>query len=243
MQLSAELGHPDQPHFPHPPPQHAPPPSGKKKSPSQLRHQERRKQEAQSKADEAASKVDNISENIVNIVPANVSTGQETETVEAEIQEPAVKPVDKSAEQLNPVYKCNQCNYKHTTEKGLGMHVRMKHRISQIDGNNDSDEDTSEETEKVTSELDDLDQNEDKGTEKVKAEETFSFTIGEDGYPEVTVIDPGVKPPDRVTHPELGTGDDPVKIEDGKKTWWEYSFFWRGRGYYQRKIFLVQLNC
>ena len=104
MHLSAELGHPDQPHFPHPPPQHAPPPSGKKKSPSQLRRQERRKQEAQSKADEAASKVDNISENIVNIVPANVSTGQESETVEAEIQEPAVKPVDKSAEQLNPVY-------------------------------------------------------------------------------------------------------------------------------------------
>ena len=56
----------------------------------------------------------------------------------------------------------------------------MKHRIAQIDGNNDSDEDTSEETNKVTSELDDLDQNEDKGTEKVKAEETFSFTIGED---------------------------------------------------------------
>ena len=94
----------DSPALVSPPPQHAPPPSGKKKSPSQLRRQERRKQEAQSKADEAASKVNNISENIVNIVPANVSTGQETETVEAEIQEPAVNPVDKSAEQLNPVY-------------------------------------------------------------------------------------------------------------------------------------------
>ena len=94
MHLSAELGHPDQPHFPHPPPQHAPPPSGKKKSPSQLRRQEQRKQEAQSKADEAASATPATSD---NIVPANVSTGKETETViEAKIQQP-VKPVENSA--------------------------------------------------------------------------------------------------------------------------------------------------
>ena len=56
-----------------------------------------------------------------------------------------------------------------------------------------------------------MDQNKDKGTKKVKAEEIFSFTIGEDGYPEVTVIYLGVKQPDRVTHPELGTGNNPVK--------------------------------
>ena len=104
MHLSAQLGHPDQPHFPHPPPQHAPPPSGKKNSTSQLRRQERRKQEAQSKADEAASATPATSD---NIVPANVSTGKEAETVEAESQESAVKPVDISAEQVNHIYKCN----------------------------------------------------------------------------------------------------------------------------------------
>ena len=53
-------------------------------------------QEAQSKTDEAASK-ENITSK--NIVPANVSTGKETEIVEAESQEPVVKPVDQSAEQ------------------------------------------------------------------------------------------------------------------------------------------------
>ena len=61
---------------------------------TQLRHQERRKQEAQSKADEAASATPATSD---YIVPANVSTGKETETViEAKIQRP-VKPVENSA--------------------------------------------------------------------------------------------------------------------------------------------------
>ena len=59
MQLSAVLGHPDQPHFPHPPPHHHPPPSfppqKKRKSPSQLRRQERRKQEALARAEEVES--------------------------------------------------------------------------------------------------------------------------------------------------------------------------------------------
>ena len=60
IKFSAVLGHPDQPHFPHPPPHHHPPsqsfpPPKKKKSPSQLRCQERRKQEALGKAEEAAT--------------------------------------------------------------------------------------------------------------------------------------------------------------------------------------------
>ena len=63
MQLSAVLGHPDQPHFPHspPPPHHAPaPPVNKKKCLSQLRRQERRKREAKANADEATSELHNI---------------------------------------------------------------------------------------------------------------------------------------------------------------------------------------
>ena len=56
MQLSAELDHPDLPHFPHYPP---PPPtsSSKKKSPLQLRRQERRRQEAASRAEGTATGV------------------------------------------------------------------------------------------------------------------------------------------------------------------------------------------
>ena len=36
MELSAVLGHPDQLHFPHSPPQHAPSPPAKKKSTSEI---------------------------------------------------------------------------------------------------------------------------------------------------------------------------------------------------------------
>ena len=53
LQLSAMLGHPDQPHFPHP----SPPPSTsscKRKSPSQLRRQDRRRKEAVFRVDETA---------------------------------------------------------------------------------------------------------------------------------------------------------------------------------------------
>ena len=31
--------------------------------------------------------------------------------------------------------KCEQCDYTNTTEKGLAQHTRMKHKISQVDGN------------------------------------------------------------------------------------------------------------
>ena len=94
-----------------------------------------------------------------------------------------MRPVEKYSGDLNLIYKCNQCDYKHTTEKGLGMHMRMNQIISQVDQINESDDDTSEETEIGILRLDDLDCNEDEGTEKVKTEETFSFKMGKDGYP------------------------------------------------------------
>ena len=71
MLLSAVLGHPDQPHFPHPPPQdHAlSPPLAqvKKKSPSQLGRQERRKCEANAKADKAGFEERSISKDVENV--------------------------------------------------------------------------------------------------------------------------------------------------------------------------------
>ena len=56
------------------------------------------------------------------------------------------------------------------------MHKRTKHRISQVGGINDA----VKETEIVTLQLNALDCNEDEGTEKVKAEETFSLKMGKD---------------------------------------------------------------
>jgi hypothetical protein len=114
MQLSAVLGHPDQPHFPHPPsPAHhpSPPPPVKRKSPSQLRRQERRKREAENKADEAIPNINIISKDNENHLSTGVPTSKETEIVEkAIVGEPAVKLVKNTAEESFPIFKCNQCN-------------------------------------------------------------------------------------------------------------------------------------
>ena len=149
MQLSDVLGHPDHPHFPHPPPhhpsphQHPPhhspiPPSSysiskKKKSPSQLRRQERRQQEALAKAGKASASINIIIEehNGVDKSTENMSHENEAEKIIIEAE------VEKTAEPLSHLFKCDQCEYTNATEKGLSQHKRMKHRISQIDGTDD----------------------------------------------------------------------------------------------------------
>ena len=70
----------------------------KKKSPSQLRREEKRKRERQSKVAEEVT--ENGAETNATAEKADVSTA------------PA----------------CDQCEYKATTEKGLRQHARMKHR-------------------------------------------------------------------------------------------------------------------
>ena len=137
MQLSAVMGHPDLPHFPHPPPPFPPtsPSAKKKKSPSQLRRQERRRQEGLSTQKEDSETL--ASENVVG----------------ADIEKPAVKPADNSADESVPQFKCNQCLYTNITEKGLAQHIRMKHKISQVDGNIDSEEDVSQEYDVFTLEV------------------------------------------------------------------------------------------
>ena len=85
MHLSAVLGHPYQPHFPHPPPpDHAPSPplaTVKKKSPSQLRRQERRKCEANVKDDKAGSEERSISKDVEKRPSIIASTFKETQLV------------------------------------------------------------------------------------------------------------------------------------------------------------------
>ena len=182
MQLSAVLGLPDQPHFSHPPPPShpAPPPPLKKKSPSQLRRQERRQREAEAKAaDEAVSSLSNNSKEHESELLSDVSNPKETEIVlESYIENRAEKLPENAADELNLGFKCNQCDYTNPTEKGLGMHIRKKHRISQVDGVDDSYEDTD----MVTLELDDL-----------------GGIIGPD-------LPPNTFPPSKVLHPKAGIG-------------------------------------
>ena len=114
MQMSAELGHPDKPHFPQPP--QAPQTvhhSCKRKSPSQLRRQERRKIEAISKAEK--------------MTPADNSDKEPNTPPEEPDQSKVSLPAASE-------FMCDHCDYKNSTEKGLKQHIRMKHRISQVYG-------------------------------------------------------------------------------------------------------------
>ena len=91
-------------------------------------------------------------------------------------------------------FECDQCNYTNSSEKGLGQHKRMRHRISQVDGNNDSDHEISEEFDYVKLELDDL-----------------GNIVG-------PKLSPNSLPPDKVFHPEAGMGiveDEPSITPDG----------------------------
>ena len=84
----------------------------KKKSPSQIRREDRRREARKSK----------ITEEVVQIPP--VITPQNHEATEK-----AAVPKQKSAVLA---FKCEQCDYTSTSEKGLKQHARMKHRTSQV---------------------------------------------------------------------------------------------------------------
>ena len=43
-------------------------------------------------------------------------------------------------------FKCDLCNYGSISEKGLRQHIRMKHQISQVDGADDTKDESREET-------------------------------------------------------------------------------------------------
>ena len=74
--------------------------------------------------------------------------------VESEIEKPTEKLTEKLVEILTQDsclnFKCDQCDYTNATERGLSQHQRMKHRISQLDGNLDSEGEDPEEEKLVT---------------------------------------------------------------------------------------------
>ena len=57
-----------------------------------------------------------------------------------------------SATEASPVsnsFKCEQCNYPNVTNKGLMQHICIKHRIYQIDGTHDLDEECQTNSDEV----------------------------------------------------------------------------------------------
>ena len=84
----------------------------KKKSPSQIRREDRRREARKSK----------IAEEVVEIPP--VTTPQNHKATEK-----TAVPKQKSTALT---FKCEQCDYTSTSEKGLKQHIRMKEKISQV---------------------------------------------------------------------------------------------------------------
>ena len=132
LQLSAKLGHPDHIHFP----QSLNSSSCKKKSPSQLRRQERRRQQALSKAAN-----ENVSQESDKNTFDNVPTSKEAEMLNETNENPKKKLTEKLVDSKLPIqskqtsFKCDLCDYKGESNVGLRMHISRKHQdIPQLDG-------------------------------------------------------------------------------------------------------------
>ena len=131
MQLSAVLGHPEQPHFPHPPPAHPPPPvhpstppvqpKQKKKSPSKMRRQERRHLEA------SKSKENNM---ILREASEKDTPNSKTSDEEDSLN---VKTSEKTAP-IKSYFNCDQCTFKGVSKNEVKQHTLVKHKIPQLDG-------------------------------------------------------------------------------------------------------------
>ena len=97
----------------------------KKKSPSQLRREAKRKEERASKAAVEATGVSLTTEEVVE-----------------NISEPVVKDPGGEASKLK--FKCDQCHYLSVSAKGLSQHIRVKHRVAQVNGAVDTVSDNKE---------------------------------------------------------------------------------------------------
>ena len=120
--------YPDKPHFPDPPS------SQKKKSLSQLRRQERRREEAVSKSDKS------IQESSDKDVHPSNDSDKRSETEHTNILS---EVTEKSASQAAK-FKCDQCSFKGASDKGVKQRTRIKHKIPQPDGQSDCNVDESE---------------------------------------------------------------------------------------------------
>ena len=98
----------------------------KKKSPSQLRREAKRREERASKAAVEATGVSHTTEEVVEI-----------------ISEPVVKDKPRG-EASNLKFKCDQCHYLSVSAKGLSQHIRVKHRVAQVNGADDTVSDNKE---------------------------------------------------------------------------------------------------
>ena len=142
IEFKCTLGHPGAPHtLPPSAPPSAPPPA-----PHRPRHRgpaEREKNRLRAARHQAARAKSTVP--VSSSVSASVSVADSAECSTAPVVSVTTALEDHEAGS-SPDLKCEQCEYTNNTSKGLGQHVRMKHRISQVDGVIDSDEETIKES-------------------------------------------------------------------------------------------------
>ena len=146
-------------------------------------------------ATESAEEVDvAANEKVTNVNSEEVLSVKITEKVAAEEEESEEYVTVKSID-----FVCDQCEYANISEKGLAQHKRMKHRISQVDGLIDSDEDLTDETsEKLTTSNDDF-----YTLEVTCAKHVHSLWCCDIKNPSLNQNCPPVPAPPKVFHPNL----------------------------------------
>ena len=101
-------------------------------------------------------------------------------------------------------FECEQCGYTSISDKGLKQHIRMKHRISQVDGVDDIDPE-------VNIKIKENQDNKNKGDNEANDEMDYykieldskGYNIGQ-GTPQLCEF--LTEPPAKVIHPEYGKG-------------------------------------
>jgi hypothetical protein len=145
-------------------------------------------------------------------------------------------------------FMCDQCGNLFKTENDLNIHMEKMHKekeyceniehldahtelsLAQVTGlsnagttasNNMMEEKTST-SENDCDTIPQLD-----GQVEAKSrddDEAVVFKMLDNGFAETKIIAPGVKPPARGIHPELGIGENPVKTHWHNSFWFEYVF-------------------
>ena len=127
IQLSARLGHTDSVHFPAPSPALTQS-SCKRKSPSKLRRQKRRQEEAIHEAENANPMEENVShqsEKSVDTHPEEAVPIPE----EGLVHKPAEKPAKQSLQ-----FKCEHCDYRVSCKAKLTKHINTEYKEDYLNG-------------------------------------------------------------------------------------------------------------
>ena len=174
VQFNCTLGHPGALHSlsPTPSPTSAPPPhrprhrgpaARERNRQRAARHQEARTAAPASASPSAPSVTGSVTSSSSDApisvttsasLPASSPSSAPEATPVSNVKASAAS-VSKATEEPPCKFKCEQCNYTNVTNKGIMQHIRIKHKISQVDGTHDLEEEIVLKTGTATSKTND----------------------------------------------------------------------------------------